>query len=75
MCRLDVPISEQDIIKLSEAIRVNKYKRVTEHLLHKDQLQSMEHLHAGKEKVKGSVGEGSKGMDGTEKLNRDHCLF
>lgn len=77
MCHSDVPISEQDRVKLSEAIRDNNYDRVKEHLLHKEHLHSMDIFMLEKEEVKGNVGEGSKFLTGMEKVNGDHshCLF
>lgn len=42
MWHFGVPISEQDIVKPSEAIGDNNYDRVKEHLLHKDELHSMD---------------------------------
>ncbi|GAB0193544.1 procollagen C-endopeptidase enhancer 2 [Grus japonensis] len=56
---------EQYIIKLSEAIRDNKYGGSREHL-HEEQLHSMDLFMLEKGTVKGSVGEGSEVMTGDQ---------
>lgn len=72
VCLSDVPISELNMIKLSEGIRDNKYDRVKRTSHTQRSTAQHELLHAGKEKVKGTVGEGFKVMTGMEKVNGDH---
>lgn len=62
----------QNWIKLSEGIRDNKYDRVKRTSHTQRSTAQHELLHAGKEKVKGTVGEGFKVMTGMEKVNGDH---